>query len=107
MKLKIALLIIFSPLLCFSQNVNIIPQPASIKLAKDAFVLRSGKAIAFNDQSLYQEAEYLKSEVLSSCKVQLKISKKSTNGIMLVLLKGADVQNGYHLVINANSVTIS
>jgi hexosaminidase len=107
MKLKIALVIIFSPLLCFSQNVNIIPQPASIKLTRDAFILKQGKAIAFNDQSLYQEAKYLKSEMLTSSKVQLGINKKASNGIKLVLLKGNDVQNGYHLVINANSVTIS
>src|ERR1700744_3198550 len=104
MKLKIALVIILSPLLCFSQNVNIIPQPASIKLTKDAFILKTGKAIAFNDQSLYQEAKYLKSEMLSSCKIQLRISKKATNCIKLVL-KGNDLKNGYHLTINANNVT--
>jgi hexosaminidase len=107
MKLKIALLIIFSPLLCFSQNVNIIPQPASLKLTTGAFILKPGKAIAFNSQSLYKQAKYLKSEILSSCKMQLRISKKASNGIKLVLLKGDDLQNAYYLVINANSITIT
>ena len=107
MKLRLALLILLLPFTVIAQNVNIIPQPASLTLTKSKFVLKQGTAIITKDASLTDEARYLKKQLYSSNKIQVNLSKTAQHGIILKLTNDKDTTGSYHLVISNQNVLIT
>jgi hexosaminidase len=108
MKLRIALLILFAPLMSVAQNISIIPQPQSVLMTTGKITLKQGDAIVFKNPTLTEEATYLKKQLLASNKLNLVINKKSIQrGILLTLTKNNDQPGAYQIVINPHAVVIA
>jgi hypothetical protein len=89
-----------------AQNINIIPQPASVTKGVGEFVLRSAQGVTFNDRSLMGQAKYLKSELYSLNKIQLQVGKSTNHGLKLILSKQKATEGSYQLVISNHSISI-
>jgi hexosaminidase len=107
MKLRVALFILFLPIAGIAQNVNIIPQPASLTLTKSRFILKQGTAIIIKDKSLADEAQYLRKQLLRSTKIKVNLNSKAQHGIILKLRNNKDTAGSYQLVINKQNILIT
>jgi hexosaminidase len=90
-----------------AQNINIIPQPASVTKGVGEFVLRSAQGVTFNDRSLMGQAKYLKSELYSLNKIQLQVGKSTYHSLKLILSKQKATEGSYQLVISNHSISIT
>ncbi|RTE53571.1 beta-N-acetylglucosaminidase [Arenibacter aquaticus] len=117
MRILIFFLIGLLTISCADQNKNtenpeqayqIIPKPMSLVGSKGSFLV-NGNTYISNPEALRTEAEYL-SEMLGSAigtQLPMESSKTGEGGITLKLDGNIENEEGYELVVEYNSITIS
>src|SRR5688572_21039846 len=93
----------------FSQNLNIIPQPASIKISKGNFVLSKKTVLAVKDEEDKKAAQFFNQYLKKFYGFELDIDKQETKNYIRINTKKfiqAPGKDAYQLTINKNGVTI-
>jgi len=89
-----------------SQNINVIPQPFSVKKSEGSFSINS-KAVIVASRNCLANAEYLQ-DLLSPAFI-LKMKKKGKEGILLEIQKSLDTElgnEGYYIEVSNKAVII-
>ena len=110
MKKFLSLFFIF-PLFCIAQQeVNIIPQPAQLKLLKGYFEIDPATSVHYNtvNQDLTAAASFLTKQILNLSGIPMPQNKKTGKSIQLKMISSAQIgQEGYLLNVTPKSITIS
>ncbi len=95
----------------FSQQINIIPKPNSIKIIGGNFIITPTTTIAISDAGEQNTANFLNSYLQQFYGFQLQISKKATANVILLSTKkfitAPDNTSAYSVSITPKNVTIS
>lgn len=94
---------------CFSQEVSIIPKPASLKITPGAFTISAKTVIAVNDEGDRKAAEFFRQYVQAAYGINLNIDKREEkNYIRLTTRKfiKAPDKDAYILNVTKDGVTI-
>lgn len=89
-----------------SQNVNIIPQPQSVKMGSGQFTINSQTPIVVANQADMNSAVFLRDYIKNNFGLALPILKTSAKGIFLSTGAYPDKKDGYMLVADNQSVRI-